>query len=242
MPSLQPLRNLDLASTLQVSQYASRASTANDNNNNNNDRNSTLPWIIVAAVAALLALGSCIALVLISFSKRRILKRQLEEARLRDPCLGPKEFSRRRRLTAEDQMHEAEEQREAMIRKSLASRSMRSPSMSTIGSHMTDDRASSMTEQPAASFLQPSNHSLGIEKEIEMRLSRPASAASLRMQRTRSISPFPDLPQPAMSRSASLSRFPLHELRVDPPPLLEQHPCLRGEGKATTNRRISSVQ
>lgn len=220
MPSLQLPRNLRFKTTPRVP-HVTRDSTTNNSGN--------LPWIIVAAVAALLALGSCIALVYVSLSKRRLLKQQLEEARSRDPCLNPKEFSRRRRLTAEDQRLEAEEQREAMIRKSLASRgSSRSPSMS---SRVTVDQASMTERSRADSFL-------GVEKELEMRLSRTRSAASL--QRVRSTSPFPELPQPTLSRSSSLSRPPLHERPTEPPPLLEQHPCLRAERNIAVTERPSS--
>lgn len=181
---------------------------------------SALVWIIVAAVAALLALASCIALIIISLSKRRLLKKQLDEARQRDPCLGQREFSRRRRLTVKDQALEAEEQREAMLRKSLASRPSRSPSMF---SHLTFDLAS-MTERSRAGSFEHST--LRLEKELEtgMRFSRPSSIASL--ERTRSTSPFPEFPRPTLSRSSSFSRFHLHEMR---PPPLEQHPCLRSE-------------
>lgn len=214
MPSLQLSQKFTLTSTPRVA-HVSRNATAGTSGTN-----STLTWVIVAAVAALLALGSCIALIAISISKRRLLKQQLEEARLRDPCLGPKEFSRRRRLTTEDQVLEAEEQREAMIRKSLASRSSRSPSMS---SHLTVDRTS-VTERSGGTFV----HNLGVEKELGMRLSQPSSSTAS-LQRTRSTSPYPEFPQPTLSRSSSTSRFPLREVRAGSPPLLEQHPCLRSE-------------
>lgn len=223
MPSLNLPRSFGSTSTPRVA-HVSRNPTASTF-----ETKSILPWVIVAAVAALVALGSCITLVAISISKRRLRRRQLEEARLRDPCLGHKEFSRRRRLTVADQVLEAEEQREAMIRKSLASRSSRSPSMS---SRLTADR-SSMTERPGTSSV----HSLRFEKEFEMRLSRPSSAASL--QRARSTSPFPEFPQPTLSRSSSLSRPPLPEVRVDPPPPLEQHPCLRVEDDTVKDRSTS---
>lgn len=168
-------------------------------------KNSTaLPWVVVAAVAALLALGSCIGLIFISLSRRRLLKQQLEEARLRDAGLGQREPSRRRKLTAAERVKE--QQREAMIRKSLASRqSSRSGSTSSSSS-------SNMERMPSAA------HGLGAEKELEMGLSRARSDASL--GGTGPTWPFPELPRPTLSRCSSLSRPLLHE----------EHPCLRGGG------------
>lgn len=207
MPSLPMPRFLE--STLNSQNTHARRTPSNND--------STRIWIIIAAVAAILALGACIALLILSISKRRLIKQQLEEARLKDPCLGQKEFSRMRRMTIEDRVMEAEEQREAMIRKSLASRSSRSVSMS---SRWTLDQTS-MVERPESY----SAHTLRDDKELEMRLSRPTSISSL--QRARSKSPFPDLPPPTLSRSSSPSRLSLLAGRVELPPLLENHPCLR---------------
>lgn len=183
-------------------------------------QNSTRIWIIVAAVAAFLALGVCTALVAISISKRRLIKQQLEEARQRDPCLEQKDFSRRRRMTRKDLTYEAEIQREAMIRKSLASRSGRSVSMS---SRLTFD-SMSVTEVPKAGSID--EYGLNEEKPLEERLSRPSSVSSF--QGARTTSPFPDLPAPALSRSSSPSRLSqVLVSRPDFPPLLEQHPLFQ---------------
>lgn len=222
MPSLQLPRHIISRSTPRIA-HVSRGSATNTSG--------TLPWIIVAAVAAVLALGSCTALVYVTLSKRRLLKQQLEEARLRDPCLHPKEFSRRRRLTVADQRLEAEEQREAMIRKSLASRgSSRSPSTS---SRVTLDRRASMIERPRTGSV------WGAEKDLDLQLLRTRSAVSLR--RMRSTSPFPELPQPTLSRNSSFSRPLLHDMPTEPPPLLEQHPCLRAEGNSMVHDRPGST-
>lgn len=225
MPTLQVPRNVGTISSHRAA-HVSRDATAKNS--------PALTWVIIAAVAAILALASCIALIFISLSKRRLLKQQLEEARLRDPCLRLKESSRRRRLTAVDRV--TEEQREAMIRKSLASRhSSRSPSMSS--SNLPVERIPSLTDKSRASLV---HHSIGTEKELEMRLSQATSDASL--GRTRSTSTFPELPQPTLSRSSSLSRPPLYDVRPDLPPMLEQHPCLRSERNNTVDERTDPEQ
>ncbi|KAF3766802.1 hypothetical protein M406DRAFT_355367 [Cryphonectria parasitica EP155] len=194
--------------------------------------------IIVAVVAALLVLSACIALAAICLSKRRIRKQQLKEARRRDPCLHPRAFSKRRRMTQDDLLHEAEEQREAMIRKSLASRSGRSISQS---SQLTVDSlgTSEMTKTGSVYRYGPrdgedasrqhsrsnSDVSLYDEKSWEAgnHIGRPSSAASL--QRARSKSPLPGIPAPTLSRSSSPTR--LLQVRSELPPLLEPHPLLR---------------
>ncbi|KAI3397980.1 hypothetical protein diail_10056 [Diaporthe ilicicola] len=178
---------------------------------------STQVWIILAAIAALLTLGACSALFIISFSKRRLLKRQLDgEARRLDPGLAIEKFSsRKRKMTAEDMDMEAESTRTAMIRKSLASRSGRSASFAT-------SDCLSTTERPESS-----NYGDGQRydwKDFEAGLSRHSSAASLRGS---TPSPLPELPAPSLSRSSSPSRNPLLAGRAELPPPLEQHPCLR---------------
>lgn len=174
-------------------------------------------WIILAAVAALLTLGACTALVVISFSKRRLLKQQLDESRRRDSGLDSslvwEKPTRKRKMTAEDLEMEAESTRTAMIRKSLASRSGRTASLAT------SDR-SSMAERPESG----SGEGLRYDwKEFEAGISRHSSVASLR----RSASPLPELPAPTLSRSSSPSRNPLLAGRAELPPPLEQHPCMR---------------
>lgn len=185
------------------------------------ENTSNRAWLIVAAVAALLALGACIAVVAVSISKRRLVQRQLEEARQRDPCLEPKEFSRRRRMTREDLVLEAEGQREAMIRKSLASRSGRSTSMS---SSQTFDQMSIAERSGQHDFAE--GYGLYDDKSWEDQLSRPISLSSL--QRARSISPFPEPPAPTHSRSPSPDTLPRAVVdRSGLPPFLAQHPLFQ---------------
>ncbi|KAK2614025.1 hypothetical protein N8I77_000886 [Diaporthe amygdali] len=194
---------------------AARDSTS-DSNTSTSTTDSTRIWIILAAVAALLTLGACTALVVISFSKRRLLKKQLDEERRRDPGfpIDPiDKFSKKRKMTAEDLDIEAESTRTAMIRKSLASRSGRSASFATLDRFSTAERPESTTSD-------------GLRydwKEFEAGLSRHSSAASLH----RSASPLPELPAPTLSRSSSPSRNPLLAGRAELPPPLEQHPCMR---------------
>ncbi|KAH8765532.1 hypothetical protein F5883DRAFT_557327 [Diaporthe sp. PMI_573] len=181
------------------------------------DTSSTRVWVILAAVAALLTLGACTILVAISFSKRRLLKQQLEETRRRDSGLDSgyawEKPGRKRKMTAEDLEMEAESTRTAMIRKSLASRSGRTASFAT--SHR-----SSTAERPESS----SGEGLRYDwKDFEAGISRHSSVASL----PRSASPLPELPAPTLSRSSSPSRNPLLAGRAELPPPLEQHPCLR---------------
>lgn len=170
-------------------------------------------------------------------SKRRLVKQQLEEARQRDPCLRQKEFSRKRRMTQNDLILEAEEQREAMIRKSLASRSGRSISVT---SNMTADSSSLYENSSVHRYgvkeemghtRKPSNprsdFSLYDEKDWEAGCtSRPSSAAGL--VRARPYSPLPEMPAPTLSRSSSPHRVPqVLANQAGRPPLLEQHPLFQ---------------
>lgn len=189
---------------------------------------STRIWITVGAVAALLALGACIALIAISISKRRLLKQQLEEARQWNPCLQRKEFSKKRRMTQNDRMLEAEEQRQAMIRKSLASRSGRSMSSS---SNLTFD--STNVSEPETT---PADRHGPREKSLSRQHSRSRSDFTLYDEKSwevgrplsRASSPFPDPPAPTLSRSSSPGRLPQAPAnRPDLPPLLEQHPLFQ---------------
>lgn len=124
-------------------------------------------------------------------------------------------------MTREDQVLEAEGQREAMIHKSLASRSGRSISMS---SHLTFDQTS-VAERPGRASSSD-GYGLDDEKSWEGRLSRPSSASGL--QRARLNSPFPDLPAPALSRPSSPNRLAqVVVARSELPPLLEQHPLFQ---------------
>lgn len=185
--------------------------------NSNTDSNSTRIWVILAAVAALLTLGACTALVVISYSKRRLLKRQLDESKRPDSGLSwEKPATKKRKMTAEDLEMEAESTRAAMIRKSLASRSGRTASFATSDRMSRADRP----ESSSSGDLLPRYD----WKEFEAGVSRQSSVASLRRSTS---SPMPELPAPALSRSSSPSRNPLLAGRVELPPPLEQHPCLR---------------
>lgn len=170
-------------------------------------------WTIIAAVTVLLSLSACIVLAAISISNRRMMKQQLEEARSRNPCLDEKDFSKRRWMTAQDLVLEAESTREYIIRKSLASRSGRSDRSASTAS------TTSRTETGSGDGLKYD------WKEFESRLSRHSSMASLQ----KSKSALPDMPAPTLSQSSSPSRNPLLASRthIELPPLLEQHPCLR---------------
>lgn len=184
--------------------------------NSNTDSNSTRIWVILAAVAALLTLGACTALVVISYSKRRLLKRQLDESKRPDSVLSWEKPTKKRKMTAEDLEMEAESTRAAMIRKSLASRSGRTASFATSDRMSRADRP----ESSSSGDLLPRYD----WKEFEAGVSRQSSVASLRRSTS---SPMPELPAPALSRSSSPSRNPLLAGRAELPPPLEQHPCLR---------------
>lgn len=190
-----------------------------DSGTNTSIAESTRVWIILAAVAALLTLGACTALVVISYSKRRLLKQQLDETRRRDSGLAwEKPTARKRKMTAEDLEMEAESTRTAMIRKSLASRSGRTGSFAT--SHRT---SSSTADRPDSSSGEGGLPAYDW-KDFEAGISRHSSLATLRRS---TPSPLPELPAPAVSRSSSPSRNPLLASRAELPPPLEQHPCLR---------------
>ncbi|KAK3353342.1 hypothetical protein B0T25DRAFT_518427 [Lasiosphaeria hispida] len=82
-------------------------------------RNSSLAWVIPTVVAGLIVVTAFLVYALLSYNKRRQFRKEQEK----DPYLTPNEFSRRRRMTAQDRVEEEEKQRVIMIRKSLASRS-----------------------------------------------------------------------------------------------------------------------
>lgn len=186
-----------------------------------NNTRSTRIWIIIASVAGVLVIGACIALVAMSISRRRLQKQLLEEARQRDPGLGEKIFSKRRRKPWDVPEFEAESQRDAMIRKSLANRSGR-PISST--SHLMSDTIS-MEERPDSRSTQ--EYRLRDEEDFEEISTRSRSDTVLSDKSweggmsSRSKSQFPDPPARTWSRSSSPSR------RADLPPLLEQHPLFR---------------
>lgn len=183
----------------------------------NTDSNSTRVWVILAAVAALLTLGACTALVVISYSKRRLLKRQLHETKRPDSGLSwEKPTTKKRKMTAEDLEMEAESTRAAMIRKSLASRSGRTASFAT-----SDRMSSADRPESSSGDLLPRYDWKEFEAGV---VSRQSSVASLRRSMS---SPMPELPAPTLSRSSSPSRNPLLAGRAELPPPLEQHPCLR---------------
>lgn len=195
---------------------------------NTDDTGSDRIWIIIVSVAGVLAVGACIALVAMFLSRRRLKKQLLEEARQRDPCLGAKEFSKRRRMTRDILDFESESQRDAIIRKSLASRSGRS--MSSNSRSIFD--TISVDERPDSRATQ--DYSLREEEEFERSFTRSRSGTGLSDKSweggisSRSKSPFPDLPARTWSRSSSPSRssHPAPE-RADLPPLLEKHPLFR---------------
>lgn len=187
---------------------------------------STRIWIIIASVAGVLAIGACIGLVAMSISRRRLRKQLLDEARQRDPFLGGKDFSKKRKKPWDILECEAESQRDAMIRKSLASRSGRSMSST---SHFISDTIS-MDERPNSSCTQE-YRLRDDEEDFERSYTRSRSGTVLSDKSwegglsSRSKSPFPDLPARTWSRSSSPSR------RADLPPLLEQHPLFRNTSK-----------
>lgn len=189
---------------------------------NTDDTGSTRIWIIIASVAGVLALGACIALVAMSLSRRRLKMQMLQEARHRDPCLGEKDFSKKWRKGQDFLEIEAESQRDAMIRKSLASRSGRS--ISTSNSQLMGDRTSMDDRPDSRSGLACR---LRDEEDFETSITRSRSGTGLSDKSweggmpSRSKSPFPDPPARTWSRSSSPSR------RTDLPPLLEQHPLFR---------------
>lgn len=189
---------------------------------------STRIWVIIVSVAGVLALGTCIALVAMSLSRRRLKKQMLQEARQRDPCLGEREFSKKRRMDRDTLEFEAESQRDAMIRKSLATRSGRSISLN---SQLTVDMMSADDRPDSRSSVE---YRLSGAEDFERRFTRSRSGTGLSDKSweggnlMRSKSPFPDRPARTLSRPSSPSRLSQIALgQADLPPLLEQHPLFR---------------
>lgn len=190
---------------------------------NIDDMGPTRIWIIIASVAGLLALGACIALMAVILSNRRLQQQLLGGARQQSPCLGEKSFNKKWRKTREVLEFDAESQRDAMIQKSLASRSGCSISSKSqlIGDTMSvDGRPDSMYAQ---------DYRLRDEENVERSFTRSRSGTGLSDKSweggmpSRSKSPLPDLPARTWSRSSS----PSPSRHADLPPLLEQHPLFR---------------
>jgi hypothetical protein len=158
----------------------------------------TRTWIIIAVVIAVLITAGTAVLVIIR-SKRRQYRKALEK----DPYLSRKEFMRRRKLSALDLQAEEERQRHSLIRKSLATRSSKSLSISRIDVESIDSE-----EQGLGRFQD--------WKEWEAAL---VNSQRKSHQRHPSLTSLPGLPAPvpARSPSPSRSRTPLLHHHTSPP-------------------------
>lgn len=76
-------------------------------------------WIVVSIVAGTIGVVTALTTLVVCYTKRH----QYKNAKARDPYLSREEFSRKRKLSANDLFKEEETWRGHMIRKSLASRS-----------------------------------------------------------------------------------------------------------------------
>lgn len=178
-------------------------------------------WIIVGSVAGVLVLSAFIALVAMHIFRRRSTKECLEGGRQQDPFLGQKRISKHRRMTRDILELEAESQREAMIRKSLVSRSGQSLSLSN-----QSDPSMVNVEQSFDSRSVQGNRPPN-EEGFENGLSRMTTGLGLKSEECwGSRSDLPDMPSRALSRTCSPNR-PLQPGRSELPPLLEQHPLFR---------------
>jgi hypothetical protein len=148
-------------------------------------------WMIAPIVGGLVFVVLAVVFVVFKCLRRRNFNR----AKQSDPFLTPREFHRRRKMSAADRLEEAEEQRNIMIRKSLASRSslLKRNSQSEVSEVSMDD-----DEFPT---------SLRDDwKEWEARVYREQGVST---ERHPSIYyEGPPVPEPAITRPSSQARIP----------------------------------
>ncbi|KAK0715124.1 hypothetical protein B0H67DRAFT_488671 [Lasiosphaeris hirsuta] len=175
-------------------------------------QNSSLAWIIPTVVVGLVVVTAFLVYALLRYNKCRQFRKEQEK----NPYLTPNEFSRRRRMTAQDRAEEEEKQRVIMIRKSLASRSWGS----SVGCDSRRTSHISQTSQPNPPYMDEDDEPVKLKDEWK------AWEAGLRRERSVSAERHPaagDAPDVAMppqsrSRSRSPSRSPLLKQLPSTPP------------------------
>lgn len=186
--------------------------------------NNTL--LTITAVAAMLCLGASVVLIALSYSRRKLLQRQLEEQvqHQANPYKQPQGM-----VTVEDLDWCAEVQRAAIIRKSIAGRSESRPGSrdSNMSAGSGFDSISLSSHRGTASCEKPKT----AWKDIE-----PGSGFLTPSTPKRKNHPtLPDLPPAAMTNSPASRGLgsPLPVLAITradgPPPKIEDHPFMKSE-------------
>lgn len=169
-------------------------------------------WIIVGSVAGVVVLGACTAMVAVLISRSRSTKKCSDGERQRVLFLGQMDFDKQGRTPSDTLELEAESQRNAMIRKSLASRSVNSFSTSnqSIPNMMTRQQRPSV--RPSQGY-QP----VSIEA-FDTSLPRATSGSGLKSHECWEV------------RSCSIPKA-MEPVHPELPPLLEQHPLFRNRNE-----------
>lgn len=177
--------------------------------NQTTNQDSPAMWITAVIVVGIVVLGGVIMFTVLYLHKRH----QYRQARQRDPYLSRGEFIKRRKMSAADLYNEEERQRQAMIRKSLVSRSTNSLETRSSRTSSRIERESFEMEEEEAANLKDD------WKEWEARVQRERA---LSIEQHPAVAQAPDLAIPQPTRSRSPSRSPLlGPLPPSPPP---RHP------------------
>lgn len=165
-------------------------------------------WITAVIVVGIVVVGGLLMFTVLYLHKRH----QFRKARQTDPYITKGEFIKRRKMSAADMFEEDERQRKAMIRKSLATRSMNSLESSQFSrtSSRVDTESFEMDEEETVNLRDD-------WKEWEARVHRERALSG---EHHPLAAPELAIPQPTRSRSPSRSPL-LVQLPPSPPP---RHP------------------
>ncbi|KAM7216351.1 hypothetical protein V8F06_008273 [Rhypophila decipiens] len=170
---------------------------------------SPVMWITAAIVVGIVVIGGLIMFTILYLHKRR----QFRKARQRDPYLSKGDFIKRRKMSAADVYEEDEQQRKAMIRKSLATRSMNS-----LESQFS--RTSSRIETESFEMEEETANLRDDWKAWEARVQRERTLSGEQHPLAPELAPELAIPRPTRSRSPS--RGPLLGQQAPSPP--PRHP------------------
>lgn len=204
---------------------ASSQSATSQQSGNGSSSNDTL--LTITAVAAMLCLAACIVLITLSYSRRKLLKRQLGDQAHNQA--SPYKQSQGMD-TVEDLDWCAEVQRAAIIRKSIASRSESRPGSrdSNMSAGSGFDSISLNSHRPGTASSERPKISL---KDIEAGSGFLTPSTPSRKNHPT----LPELPAAAVTNSSASRGLgsPLRALAITgaegPPPKIEDHPFMKSE-------------